>query len=96
MIYSNTKTETKYIDISDFSFGNNGKQLPVVSLFSGAGGLDIGLEESGFQTAVCVEYDTDCRPVIFNGAELEHWNTKDLQGTKYSLVFYNCPYKVND
>jgi hypothetical protein len=43
-----------------------------------------------------VEYDTDCRPVIFNGAELEHWNTKDLQGKKYSLVFYNCPYKVND
>lgn len=64
MIYSNTKTETKYIDISDFSFGKNGKQLPVVSLFSGAGGLDIGLEESGFQTAVCVEYDTDCRETL--------------------------------
>ena len=39
-------------------------QFPVVSLFSGAGGLDIGLEESGFHTAVCVEYDTDCRETL--------------------------------
>ena len=35
------------------------------------------------------EYNTNCRPVIFNGAELLHWNTDNLQGNKYSLVFYN-------
>lgn len=64
MIYSNEKTETNFIDISDFPFGKNGMQFPVVSLFSGAGGLDIGLEESGFHTAVCVEYDTDCRETL--------------------------------
>jgi DNA (cytosine-5)-methyltransferase 1 len=29
----------------------------VVSLFTGAGGLDLGLEESGFRTRVCVEMD---------------------------------------
>jgi DNA (cytosine-5)-methyltransferase 1 len=64
MIYKNTKSETKFIDISDFPFGKNGMQFPIVSLFTGAGGLDIGLEESGFHTAVCVEYDADCRETL--------------------------------
>jgi hypothetical protein len=35
------------------------------------------------------EYNTDCQPVIFDGSTLEHWNTNDLIGTKYSLVFFN-------
>ena len=70
MIYNNAKTETNFIDISDFPFGKNGMQFPVVSLFSGAGGLDVGLEESGFHTAVCVEYDADCRETLrYNRAE---------------------------
>lgn len=64
MTYNNKKSETNFIDISDFPFGKNGMQFPVVSLFSGAGGLDIGLEESGFHTAVCVEYDSDCRETL--------------------------------
>lgn len=70
MIYRNRKTNTKYLDISDFPFGKNGMQFPVVSLFTGAGGLDIGLEEAGFRTAVCVEYDEDCRETLrFNRPE---------------------------
>jgi hypothetical protein len=36
-----------------------------------------------------VEYDADCTPVIFNGFLAEHWNTDDLEGTKYSLIYYN-------
>jgi DNA (cytosine-5)-methyltransferase 1 len=64
MIYYNAKTETKFIDVSDFPYGKNGVHFPVVSLFSGAGGLDIGLEESGFHTSVCIEYDTDCRETL--------------------------------
>lgn len=35
-----------------------------VSLFSGAGGLDIGLEKAGIETKVCVEYDADCRATL--------------------------------
>lgn len=70
MIYKNSKNEKEFIDISDFPFGKNGMQFPVVSLFSGAGGLDIGLEEAGFHTAVCVEYDIDCRETLrFNRPE---------------------------
>jgi hypothetical protein len=34
--------------------------------------------------------NADCQPVVFNGADLEHWNTDNLVGTKYSLVFYNA------
>lgn len=36
------------------------KSLPVISLFSGAGGLDIGFEQAGFKTAVMVEFDPAC------------------------------------
>lgn len=37
---------------------NNSKR--VISLFSGAGGLDIGFQNAGFETAVMVEYDPSC------------------------------------
>jgi hypothetical protein len=36
-------------------------------------------------------YDAKYTPTIFNGSELEHWNTDDLVGTKYSIVFYQIP-----
>jgi DNA (cytosine-5)-methyltransferase 1 len=32
----------------------------VISLFSGAGGMDIGFENAGFEIAVAVEFDTSC------------------------------------
>ena len=31
---------------------------PVVSLFSGAGGLDLGIEAAGFDIAVATDYDS--------------------------------------
>ena len=34
--------------------------LPIISLFSGAGGLDIGFNQAGFRTAVLVELDPAC------------------------------------
>jgi len=36
------------------------KEKKVISLFSGAGGFDIGFAEAGFETAVMVEMDESC------------------------------------
>lgn len=35
-----------------------------------------------------VVYDAKNTPILFDGRIMEHWNTSDLVGTKYSLVFY--------
>jgi len=35
-----------------------------------------------------VTYDTKYRPITFDGAKILHWNTNDLVGNKYSLVYY--------
>jgi len=35
-----------------------------------------------------IKYDTYCQPIMFDGSKLLHWNTNDLQGQKYSVVFY--------
>src|SRR4051812_16154340 len=35
-----------------------------ISLFSGAGGIDYGLEAAGFKTAVALEFDADCCATI--------------------------------
>jgi len=39
-----------------------------------------------------VVYDAFCRPIVFNGSQLEHYNTDNLVGTKYSLVYFNGSY----
>ncbi|MES2389718.1 MAG: DNA cytosine methyltransferase [Bacteroidota bacterium] len=55
----------RFIDIKarSSSVSANDK-LTVVSLFSGCGGLDIGLEMAGFETLACVETDAHCRETL--------------------------------
>lgn len=36
-----------------------------------------------------IQYNAYKQPVLFNGALLNHYNTNDLVGNKYSLVFYD-------
>jgi hypothetical protein len=36
-----------------------------------------------------IEYNTNCRYIIFNGSELEHYNTDNLKGNKYTIIYYN-------
>jgi DNA (cytosine-5)-methyltransferase 1 len=38
--------------------------MKVLSLFTGAGGLDLGLERAGFKIAGCVEADRDCQATL--------------------------------
>lgn len=39
--------------------GGRVAELPAISLFSGAGGLDLGVERAGYSVRACVEYDAD-------------------------------------
>ena len=36
------------------------KKPAIISLYTGAGGLDYGFEAAGFETAVALEMDRDC------------------------------------
>lgn len=47
--------------------------LTVISLYTGAGGLDYGFEAAGFRTAVAVEMDAAC--CRFLEANRKHWPT---------------------
>lgn len=64
MIYQSRLNNKKYIDISDVKKQIKEHNNKVVSLFSGAGGLDIGLELAGFNTTLCIENDIDCRETL--------------------------------
>ena len=43
-------------------------ELPAISLFSGAGGLDLGCEEAGFRTVAAVEIDARARETMAHNA----------------------------
>ncbi len=44
--------------------GMGGKVVECISLFSGAGGLDIGAEQAGAKISICVENDPDAAETL--------------------------------
>jgi len=58
---------------------NNQTQSCIIS-FGDYTGCDLVIEDE--------IQDTRYTPLIFNGAEKEHWNLPNLVGNKYSLVFF--------
>lgn len=60
--------------------GNNNSQSVLVS-FGEYTGCNIVVDEK--------KYCAKNRPIIFDGAKYEHYNTDDLVGNKYSLVFFS-------
>lgn len=50
--------------------------MKVLSLFTGAGGLDLGLERAGFSVAGCVELDPDARATIARNRP--NWKMLDI------------------
>lgn len=60
LTYKNNKpliyTSSQYLTPQDFDFNHHG--IPVVSFFSGAGGLDIGFEFAGFKHLASIEINS--------------------------------------
>ena len=55
--------------------GRGGNVRTVLSLFTGAGGLDLGLESAGFEPALCVEIDEDSRQTL--KLNRPHWRRSE-------------------
>lgn len=62
--------DSQYYTLSDFAEKTNG--IPVVSFFSGAGGLDLGFEAAGFSHTILIEKNPlFCETLKFNRP---HWD----------------------
>lgn len=51
------------------------KKRSALSLYSGAGGLDLGIEAAGFDVRLCVEMDVNCRATLKKNRP--RWNIAD-------------------
>lgn len=65
--------------------GSSSGSLSVISIFSGAGGIDYGFEAAGFQTRVCLDFDSDAcatiranRPWPVIEKDITHVSSTDL------------------
>lgn len=55
-------------------------RMQAISLFSGAGGMDIGVQQAGFKILSCVELDKFCCETLRENINREHRATKVYEG----------------
>lgn len=55
-------------------------KLRAISLFSGAGGMDIGVCQAGFDILSCIELDKFCCETLRENIKREHRNTRVYEG----------------
>lgn len=60
--------------------------MQVLSLFTGAGGLDLGLEAADFTIAGCVERDPDCRATITANTDWPVLSERDIHSRSGSVL----------
>jgi len=71
-----------------------------LSLFSGAGGMDIGVRQAGFEILACIEIDPHCCETLRNAIEREKAKTllfeKDIRQVKPSQVMESFNLQVGE
>ncbi|MEA2493189.1 MAG: (cytosine-5)-methyltransferase 1 [Thermoleophilaceae bacterium] len=70
--------------------------MKVLSLFTGAGGLDLGLEAAGFEIAGCVERDRDCRRTIEANTEWRLGDHGDVETLAPELLLKEFEFDQGD
>ncbi|WFB36803.1 DNA (cytosine-5-)-methyltransferase [Kiritimatiellota bacterium B12222] len=89
-----------YVDTSKYRRRKSEKAGKVVSLFSGAGGLDLGLEKAGFETVACVEFDSDCKETLRKNRPewpiVEGENNGDIRKVSVSEILQKSELKPGD
>lgn len=68
----------------------------VISLFSGAGGLDYGFEAAGFENGVCLEIDADCCATL--RASRPTWNVieRSISSVSAQEILDTCNCRVEE
>ena len=56
------------------------KNLTAISLFSGAGGMDIGVQQAGFTILSCLELDKNCCETLRENISRENRKTIVYEG----------------
>ena len=71
-----------------------------LSLFSGAGGLDIGVMQAGFEVLACIEIDPHCCDTLRDAAKREHRSTlvieDDIRSVDPQVLMNSLSLKVGE